>query len=196
MTIRIITALCLMFSAATALANPAAAEAPAMEKPSISTTQMIMLNATVVAIDHETRMVTLEGPLGEQRTLEVAEQAHRLGEVAVGDVLMVEIAQQMTIDVVAVEGAEPAHGAIAAVATAPESERPGIAATATEIVTALVHEINLEDNTFKLDWGEDGIAEYVARDPENLKLAEVGDMVIVTYTEAMAVQLQDVPSEE
>jgi hypothetical protein len=192
MPLRLTTVLSLFFFAATAFAEATAPEAPAVEKPSISTTQIMMVTAEVMAVDHETRAVTLKGPEGNLRTFTVSEDVKRLGEVEAGDILAVEVAQQMTIEVVAVDGAEPGHGMIAAAARAPESEQPGMVATATEISTARVAEINIEQNTFKLDWGEAGVMEYVARDPENLKRAEVGDMVVVTYTEAIAMQLQEV----
>lgn len=195
MTIKAITAASLLFFAATALAEAPATEAPAVDKPSISATQIMTVTAEVMAVDQEARTVTLKGPEGNLRTFTVSENVQRLNEVEAGDVLAVEVAQQMTIDVVAVEGAEPGQGAIAAVAAAPESERPGIVAMATEIVTARVAEINIEQNTFKLDWGEEGIAEYVASDPESLKKADVGDMVIVTYTEAIAMQLEELSEE-
>lgn len=195
MTIKAITAASLLFFAATALAEAPATEAPAVDKPSISATQIMTVTAEVMAVDQEARTVTLKGPEGNLRTFTVSENVQRLHEVEAGDVLAVEVAQQMTIDVVAVEGAEPGQGAIAAVAAAPESEQPGIVAMATEIVTARVAEINIEQNTFKLDWGEEGIAEYVASDPESLKKADVGDMVIVTYTEAIAMQLEELSEE-
>ena len=187
MTKRIVTALSLLLLSAVAFAG----EAP-VEKPSFSATQTITLTAEVMAVDRENMTVTLQGPEGNQRTIAVGEQARRLDEVEVGDTVMVEYLQNFSIDVVAAEGAEPGSGTMTAVARAPESEQPGMIAAGTEIAMAKVHEINIEQNTFKLDWGEEGgIKEYTARDPENLKRAEVGDMVVITYTEALALQLEE-----
>lgn len=77
---------------------------------------------------------------------------------------------------------------------APESELPGVVASDTTISMATVEEINLEDSTFKLKWGEGKIKQYVAQDPKNLKKADVGDLVVVTYTEAVALTVQEVPT--
>lgn len=188
MTGKILTALWLLVVPAMAFAQ----EAP-VDKPAISATQAMKLTAEVVAIDRDNRTVTLQGPEGGQRTIAVGEDAQRLDEVELGDTVLVEFLQHLSIEVVAADGARPGHGTMSAVARAPESEQPGMIATETEISMARVHEINVEQNTFKLDWGEDGIKEYTARDPENLKRAAVGDMVVVTYTEALALQLQEVP---
>jgi hypothetical protein len=38
------------------------------------------------------------------------------------------------------------------------------------------------------------VNEYVARNPENLKRAEVGDLVIITVTEAIAMTVEVGPS--
>jgi len=60
---------------------------------------------------------------------------------------------------------------------------------------ATVEAIDIEANTFKLKWPEGAVKEYVARDPENLKKADVGDLVVVTYTEALAVVVEETSSE-
>ena len=58
-----------------------------------------------------------------------------------------------------------------------------------------VEEINLEDNTFKLKGPSGEITEYVAQDPENLKKAAVGDLVVITYTEAIAISVEKATAE-
>jgi len=59
-----------------------------------------------------------------------------------------------------------------------------------QVITATVEEINLEDNTFKLKGPSGEINEYVAHDPENLKKAAVGDLVVITYTQAVAISVE------
>ena len=186
---KLLTSLVLLMAALPAMAQDTAAE-----KPFVSSTQTIQFTAEVVAVDRENYTVTLKGPEGGQRTLELGEEARRLDEVEVGDTVMGEILQHLDIEVVSVENAEAGSGVMVAQARAPENERPGLFAAETMISTAVVEEINQESGTFKLKW-EDGVKEYVARDPENLKRAEVGDMVVVTYTDAIALQLQEVAPE-
>jgi len=169
------------------------AESDRTDLPAISTTQNMQLTAQVVAIDREKKEVALRGPGGEVQTLELPE-AQRLDEVEVGDTVAVEYLQHLKLELLPGGGAKPGHGTMKARARAPESEQPGGVITETVISMAVVHEIDLENGTFKLQW-EDGIKDYVARDPENLKKAKVGDYVVATYTAAMALQLQEVPAE-
>ncbi len=163
------------------------------ELPSISTTQTMKLTAQVVAIDRDRKEVTLRGPTGEVQMLELPE-AQRLDEVEVGDTVAAEYVQHLSLELYPGSGGKPGHGTITARARAPESEQPGGLITETTISVAIVNAIDLDNGTFKLEW-EDGIKEYLARDPENLKKASVGDYVVATYTEALALQLQEVPAE-
>lgn len=186
-----------VYTAALALALTASAlaqEAPA-EKPFFSATQAMQLTAEVVDVDRENYRVTLRGPEGNERTLELGPEARRLDEVEVGDTVAVEFVQHMELEVAALGDVAPGQGTMAAVARAPDSEQPGMIATETTVLAATVHAIDLEAGTFQLEWSE-GIKEYVAQDPENLKRAEVGDTVIVSFTEAVAMQLQEVPAED
>jgi hypothetical protein len=55
------------------------------EKPGMVVTRTSQLTATVAAIDHDTRMVSLTGPEGRTVTFQVAPQAKGLENVNVGD---------------------------------------------------------------------------------------------------------------
>jgi Cu/Ag efflux protein CusF len=57
------------------------------------------LTATVTAIDHKTRMVTIKGPMGETRTFKVGPAAKRLDEVKVGDEVTVTVTVGTAISV-------------------------------------------------------------------------------------------------
>jgi hypothetical protein len=181
--------------AATLFSTAAIAQEAPAEKPFFSATQAMQLTAEVTEVDRENFRVTLRGPEGNERTLELGPEARRLDEVEVGDMVDVEFVQHMDLEVAALGDVTPGAGTMSAMARAPDDQRPGMIATETLVLAATVHAIDLEAGTFQLQWSE-GIKEYVARDPENLKRAEVGDTVIVTFTEAIAMQLQEVPAED
>jgi hypothetical protein len=165
------------------------AGADSADLPSITTTQTVKLTATVVAVDPAQRTVTLRGPEGGEHTLDLPE-AQRLDEVAVGDTVLAEYVQKLTLELVA-GGGPPGSGSLSSRKAGPASKPPGGVLTETEISMATVSAIDLENGTFKLQW-DDGEKEYVARNPENLKKAKVGDHVMVTYSTALALQLQAV----
>ena len=175
------------------LSLQAGEKAVATEKPSFSATQTVQLTASVVGVDRVANTVTLKGPEGNARTLEA--QSHNLKQIDVGDTVNVEYAQNMTIEVFANDGMEPGAGVIAATGENVEGEDPAAMEVITTIATATVEEINIEANTFKLRWPGDEIKEYVAQNPENLKKADVGDLVVTTYTEAIALTLNEVTEE-
>lgn len=185
-----------MFTALLAsLSLQAGDEAAVTEKPSFSATQKVQLTTVVEAVDREARTVTLKGPQGNTRTLQAREDSNNIDQIEVGDLVNVEYVQNMSIEVFANDGMEPGAGVMGATATNKEGETPGVMEMQTTVVTAIVEDINIEANTFKLRWPEGEIMEYEAQDPENLKKADVGDLVVVTYTQAIALYMNEVPAE-
>jgi hypothetical protein len=170
-------------------------KAPVTDKPSMSTSETVILTAMVEAINHETREVTLRGPEGNSVSFVASEEARNLDQVQAGDIVMAKYVQSMSIEVFANDGAEPGAGEIAAAGRSEKGAMPGMAAIDTVVITATVEEINIEANTFKLKGPSGEIKEYEARNPENLKKAEVGDLVVITYTEAVAITVEKTTAE-
>lgn len=162
----------------------------APEKPFISTTQSMVVTAVVEAISHETRAVTLRGPEGEVHSFVVSEDAQNLDQVNIGDTVVAEYVQNMQIDIIDGEGLEPAAGEAAIAARAEKGAEPGMTAVDRVVVTATLVDINLENNTFKLQGPEGIIKEYAAVNPDNLLLVEVGDVVVMTYTESVGISIE------
>ena len=172
-----------------------AGQAASSDKPSISASQAVQMTAVVEAIDYETREVVLRGPEGNTKTITASPEEKNLDQVKPGDRVNVEFIQNISIEVFANDGTEPGTGSMSAVTRAEKGQEPGMAAMDTKIVTAIVEAINIEANTFKLRWPDGTIAEYEARNPENLKKADVGDLVVITYTEAIAVSVESASGE-
>lgn len=180
---------------AVAVVSWAGEEQASMDKPSFTASQTMTVNAVVEAIDHESREVTLRMSEDETVTFIASEEARNLGQVAVGDIVNAEYVETVSVEVMANEGMEPGSGEVAAMARTKEGEMPGVAAIDTRIVTATVEEINLEKNTFKLKGPDGNVNEFVARNPENLKRSAVGDLVVITVTEAVAISVTEAPPE-
>ncbi len=158
------------------------------DKPSLSASRTMTMGATVEAINHETREVTLKGAEGDMVTITASPDVRNLAQVEAGDLVLAEIHEEVTIEVFAnPEGVQPGAGEVAAAARAELGEMPGGAVMDTVVITAVVEEINLEANTFKLRGPEGNVKEFAARDPENLKRADVGDLVVITVTQAMGI---------
>jgi len=159
------------------------------EKLTFTAEQEVQLTAVIDAIDLEARTVTLTGPMGNSRTLQAREDSNNIDKVKVGDQVDVKYIQNLTVQLWANDGMEPGEGGMTVQGTNKEGEAPAAMELVSTVETAVVEEINLEANTFKLRWPNGEVNEYVAQDPENLKKGEVGDLVSVTYTEAIALTL-------
>ena len=190
--IRYITIVSLLLTATTVWAGD---QDTTLDRPSFSARQSMTVSAVVEAIDHETRIVTVRKPDGEAITFTASDEARNLDQVDVGDVLIAEYVETVSIKVVANDGMEADAAAVSAMARTEEGEMPGFAAMDASVTTATVEEINLENNTFKLKGPDGRINEYVARNPENLKRAMVGDLVVITVSEAIAITVEEQPVE-
>jgi len=161
-----------------------------LDRPSFSASQTITTAALVTAINKETRVVTLQQDDGEEITFTAGDEVRNLDQVSVGDILIAEYVETISIEVMANEGMEAAAAGAAAMARTEKGEMPGFAAMDATVVTSTVEEINLEKNTFKLKEADGTINEYAARNPDNLRRAKVGDLVVTTVSTAVAIAVE------
>ena len=170
-------------------------DASMMDKPSFAASQSMVVSALVEAVDQETRVVTLRKSNGEAITFTAGDDVRNLAQVSVGDHLIAEYVETVSIEVMAADGLEADAAEVAAMARAEEGQMPGFAAMDAMVVTATVEEINIELNTFKLKGPDGVISEYTARNPQNLKRSAVGDLVVMTVTSAVAIVVEEKSAE-
>lgn len=173
----------------------AGSEEEKMDRPSFAASQTMVVTAVVEAIDHETRVVTLRRADDVSITFTASDEVRNLAQVSVGDVLVAEFVETITIDVLPGDGLEPDAAEAAALARTEEGEMPGVAAMDSTVVISTVEDINIEANTFKLKGPDGVVTEYTARNPENLKRSKVGDIVVITDTVAVAMTVEKAPAE-
>lgn len=159
-------------------------------KPSFSASQAETVTAVVESIDYQTREVTLIDAMGEPITFVAGDEVRNLKQVSVGDVLVAEYVETVSVQVFAGDGSGPERAEMFASARADEGEMPGGMAMGSVVVTSVVNAINLDNNTFILEGPDGDLQEYVAVNPENLKRAEVGDIVVMTITESVAISVE------
>jgi hypothetical protein len=191
-SIKFLSVAALLLAASAVIAGTEKAE---LERPSFAASQTMVVTAVVEAIDHETRVVTVRKADDEVLTFTASEEARNLDQVSVGDVLVAEFVETVTIEVLPGDGLEPDTAEAAAVARTKKGEMPGVAAMDSTVVISTVEDINIEKNTFKLKGPDGVVTEYMARNPENLKRSKVGDIVVVTDTVAMAITVEKAPAE-
>jgi hypothetical protein len=155
----------------------------------------VEMQATVTAIDLNTRMVTLKGPEGNETTIQVDKRARNLPQVKVGDVVTVAYVQHVAWQ--ARKGGEGApSGDVAAeqaAVRAEPGERPAGAVGQRVTFTATIEAIDLSKGTVTLKGPQGDSQTIKARNPANLKKVKVGDLVDITYTEVVAIKVEPAP---
>ena len=160
-------------------------------KPGMFASQTSTMQSVVEAIDHENRLVTLKRDDGTSVTFTPSPDVRNLDQVEVGDVLHVEYSQSVTIQVADIDGMDPAAAEVAGITRSEEGEMPAMAAVDTKVLIAEVVAIDLENMTYKLEFPDGSVNEYVAMVEENLKMAAVGDIVAIEVTESVIAVVED-----
>ena len=159
------------------------------ESAFVASTAVQTLTAKVVSIDAETREVVLMGEDGVEIELVASEETRNLDQVSPGDTVNAEVVERVSIELVKGDNLRAIDLKIHENAQAEEGEMPARAEIETTVNVYTVEAIDLEANTFKLRDAEGEVGEFTARDPANLAKAAIGDAVVVTTIEAMAVEV-------
>jgi hypothetical protein len=170
----------------------AQATAPETAKPSKREARTVTLHGTVEAVDKEKGTVTLKGAKGRTVTVAVRDPK-KLDAVKVGDPVIAKYYESLAIQVKKAGQATPGASAQEAVTTSKPGEAPGGAVSRQVMLTATITAIDPKAQTVTVK-GPQGNEETIkVRDPKNLTGVKVGDLVELTYTQALAIAL-DTPA--
>jgi len=181
-----------------ALPGCAKSEGPKPMPPSVTTersregntitrSDTITVQAKVVAINQKTREVTLEGADGEKKTIKVGPEVKNLPQVHKGD--MVNVAYHRAIAATLKKKGSKASAPEAgeALYTAKPGEMPAAVGAQQVKLTATVTNINKDMQEITLKGPKGRSAAVAVQDPSVLDKVKVGDLVDITYTEAIAI---------
>jgi hypothetical protein len=169
---------------------------PAVKKPAIESLSLNTLSATVTGIDQQAREVTLRDAEGNETTLSVGQEVKNLPRVEVGDQVDIAYYESVDVKVLAPDEAEPRTAAISTLETAEPGEKPAGQLTTAVSVVATIEAIDRTAETVTLK-GLDGSTKTVrVRDPANLENVAVGDRVLISLTQAIAVEVTEHASGE
>jgi len=160
----------------------------------INTATLREVVATVTAIDMEKRLVTIEGPDGNSLVIQASDKVKNLPQVEVGDKVVMKYFDSITADIVKL-GKDEKLGTevIGAKATAPLGAKPGGAAAVEmtrRVEVVFVDPIQKFISVRSPDRGLRKISLKESPDLQHyLKELKAGDVVEVTYTEAMAIEV-------
>jgi len=159
---------------------------------------LVAMQGTVTAIAKETREVTLMGPKGDLVTITASEAVERFDEIALDDVMTFEYWTYMKAEFrqpTPEELAEPLV-VVAEEGIAPEGMDPSAVVGA--VVKAIVT-IEVLNRPYMLATVQGPRGNYLTIQMEDKALIEqlhIGQVVILTYAEAVAVSLEKVNAED
>jgi len=178
----------------------AAEEKPAAEtkkataegkKPSVKKEKTTHVTATVGAVDLDNRIVTVKGPEGNLVDIKAGEQVKNLAQVKVGD--SVEITYYESIAVKVFKPGEAPQGTAATVAAerlAKPGEKPAGIAGSQVTITATVESISPKKTSVTLKMADGKYKVVKIKDKKNLENVKVGDEVVITATETLAIAVK------
>ncbi len=160
----------------------------------INTATLREVVATVTAIDMEKRLVTIEGPDGDSLVIQASDKVKNLPQVEVGDKVVMKYFDSITADIVKLGKDEKLGTEVkGAKASAPLGAKPGGAAAVEmtrRVEVVFVDPIQKFISVRSPDRGLRKISLKESPDLQHyLKELKEGDVVEVTYTEAMAIEV-------
>jgi len=170
----------------------AAAASEKSANPAYFAQQKRSMTATVEAIDPATRRVTLRGPEGNALSFQAGEDVRNLDQVKVGDRVAVEYYESLAVNVQ--PPGEPVNDVRIATDRAEAGAKPGGMAAQHVTITAVVEKLDKKNATVTLRGPEGNVRTIRVRDPRKLDKVKVGDRVVVTYTEMLAVSVTPAPA--
>ena len=147
--------------------------------------------ATVVKINHKTRHVTLKGSDGKTVTIVAGPEVRNLAQVKKGDVVRITYHESMAYKVEKPGSKRPGAAASTDVSRAQLGEKPGGSVTNTMTVRVTIAAIDKAGSHVTLRGPQGDLRVVKVRDPSKLDAVHVGDVVDITYTEALAVAVEE-----
>ena len=181
--------------AATAPA-PAVVTAGAMTENANGTLERhteLTVRAKVVDVDHDKRLVTLRGPKGNTATYAVDEAVKNFPQVQKGDEVVVKYYQAIAVQVKKPGEATPGITAAEGLQTAEPGQMPAGVGARTVTITATVKKVDHTNQTVTLKGPRGNVVDVEVQDPANLDKVKKGDLVEITYTEALAISVEKAP---
>jgi hypothetical protein len=151
---------------------------------------LVSVTAKVKAINHKTRMVTLQRPDGSVIKFKAGDQVRNLPQVKVGDEVNATYYESLAYEVKKPGDATPGAAVAQGLKRAKLGEKPGGAAGQVTTITATIAAIDKGADTVTLETPDGETTTIKARNPDNLNRVSVGDLVEITYTQALAISVE------
>lgn len=157
-------------------------------------TVLVTVTASVESIDHAKREVTLKGPLGNMVTFTVDQRVKRLNEVKVGDLVAADYYVSILAELrkPTPEEAKTPFVVLEAAGKAPAGTSPAAGGLRRFKVVTTIEGLDRPTQTVTVKGPLGNYLTARVDDPSRLTEVRIGETVMVTLTEALAISLEKV----
>jgi hypothetical protein len=175
-----------------ALLVPLRAERPSHGEMKAEDDMLVTMTAKVQAVDLEKRELTLKGPLGDVADVTVDKAVERLDEIKPGDEVTAKYYLSMAAELrepTAQEKEKPIT-IVEAETRAPKTDAPAAKSLRLIKVVATVEGLQRPTRLVTLKGPRGKFLTVKAKDVDRMEKLHLGDTIVVTFTEALAVSVQ------
>ena len=166
----------------------------ASEPGKAAAVRAVKITAQVVALDKASRTVTLKGPKGNVVDVVAGDEVKNFDQIKIGDLVAVSFLQSLSLELQKTKTGASGITTQGAAVTAKPGETPGAAAAHQVTAIAKVTAVNKKAKTITLKGPRGNSVTLDVQNPDQFKVVKVGDEVLVTYTEAVAISLEPAPA--
>lgn len=148
------------------------------------------LSAQVVSIDKKTRTISLKGPKGNVQDVVASNEVKNFNKIKVGDLVVVRYMQSLALELQPVKTGATGISVSEGAGKAEPGKRPAVGAVREIQAIAKVTAIDQNAKTISLTGPRGNTVTLDVQNPEHFKVVKMGDEVLVTYTEAVAVSVE------
>ena len=161
----------------------------AQDKPGAVLTEVTEAVVTVTAVNYQARTVTVQGEEGQPMTIKVPDEAQNLDQVHAGARFLLRYMQSVAVFISPV-GGTPSADVGSSMQLAEKGATPGGVITEVVQIEARVDAIDYNERTVVLT-GPEGNSVKLKVDDRVKRFNEVnvGDIVVVAYTQALAAEM-------
>ena len=158
------------------------------------TSVLVNITASVEAVDAAKREVTLKGPLGNKVTFTVDQRVKRFDEIKVGDYVSADYYISLAAEerTPPAEDANPPITALEGAANAPPGTSPAAGGWRRFKVVTTVEGLDRPTQTITVKGPLGNYLTARVEDPARLTQLHIGETIVITYTEALAISLEKV----
>jgi hypothetical protein len=151
---------------------------------------LVELRAVVTGVDQQRRLLALEGADGGRAVLPVAEEFRDFETLRVGDQVVVSYTEAIAWQVRPSDTGAPGVSTRETLSNPKPGEAPGGAIERAITITATITAFDVARGTVTLTGPQGRFRTFKAHRPADLEKIRVGDLVDITYSEALALAVR------